>query len=550
MNRRKFIKQSAFLSAAISLPYFSGCRRHYDFETIIHGGAVYDGISNTPLHADIAIKNGKIAAIGKLQKSSARRLVDASNLVVCPGFIDMHGHSDDDLLVDGRAPSKIHQGVTTEIIGQDGDSMAPLNAAMIEEKSAYYKEKYGVEKLWSDFTGYYTILKARGISINTSSMIGAGTLRENVIGMADRPATEAEKEAMKSLLRDALGQGARHISSGLEYTPGSFASTRELAEIVAEVGKSGIYATHMRNEDDRLIEAIEEAIAIAQNSGVALHIAHIKVQGERNWPKLAQVLQLLDATREKGIRVTCDRYPYIAYSTGLTNLFPLWCRAGGREKFLERLQNSGLRLQIRTAVEEKIASIGNWNAVQISSLGKNQKFVGKRLGDLARQQSKEPFQFLLELLLDEGGRGGSVGFGMSEENTIKILQYPFTAVASDGSALDETGPLASGNPHPRNFGTFARVLGYYCREKNIFSLAEAIRKMTALPAGILGIADRGTLVAGNWADIAIFNPDSVIDHATFAQPKQFCSGFQAVFVNGTLVLENDEHLGTKPGMII
>ncbi len=550
MNRRKFIKQSALLSAATSLPFYTGCRRHHDFDMIIHSGVIYDGFSKTPLHTDIALKNGKIAAIGTLQKRRARRLIDANNLVVCPGFIDIHGHSDDDLLIDGRAQSKIHMGVTTEVMGQDGDSLAPLSPAMVEEKTAYYTREYGVEKLWTDFAGYFAVLQNKGISMNVASMVGAGTLRENVIGMADRPATSDETAQMKQLFRQALRQGARHISTGLEYTPGSFASTDEIAAIVGCMQKNGVYATHMRNEDDHLIEAIREAITITEKAGVGLHLSHLKVQGKRNWHNLPQIFQLLEETRAQGIRVTCDRYPYIAFSTGLTNLFPLWSREGGRKRFVERLQNPGLRLQIRSAVEEKIASLGNWNAVQISSLKKNIDFVGKKLGDLARESGKAPFDFLLQLMLDENGRGGMVGFAMSEKNTTAILQNPFTAIAADGSALAETGPLANGNPHPRNFGTFARVLGHYCREKDLFDLAEIIRKMTAFPAEIMGFSDRGRLAEGLWADIVIFNPDTVADRATFARPKQFSYGFKSVFVNGVLVLENDRHTGKKPGMIL
>ncbi|KAA3617943.1 MAG: D-aminoacylase [Calditrichaeota bacterium] len=550
MDRRSFIKKSAVVSFAATLPTAIACNRHYDFDIIIQNGLLYDGFSANPVNADLGVKDGKITAIGMLKNKSARRQIDAKNRVVCPGFIDIHGHSDDDLLVDGRALSKIHQGVTTEVVGQDGGSMAPLNNAMIEAREKYYKERYGLEAMWSDFSGYFSVLKQRGISMNLASMVGAGTLRENVIGMADRPATADELSQMQHLFAEALQQGARHISTGLEYTPGSFASEDELAQLVSVMQPNGIYATHMRNEDDRVVEAIREAIAIAEKGGVRLHISHLKVQGERNWHKLEEIIHLLDATRNRGLHVTCDRYPYVAYSTGLTNLFPLWSREGGREEFIKRLQNQGLQTQIRSAVDEKIASLGSWNAVQISSLGKNTAFVGKRLGDLAEESGKPPFEFLLNLMIDEGGRGGMVGFGMSEENTAAILQYPFTVIASDGSALAEKGPLAEGNPHPRNFGTFARVLGHYTRDKNIINLSEAIRKMTALPADILGCEDRGRIKPGMWADIVVFDPDKVKDKATFAQPKQFSEGFKLVLVNGIPVLENDEHLGTKPGVIL
>lgn len=516
---------------------------------IIAGGLIHDGSGGEPKVADVGIKNGRIVAVGKLSHR-ASRVIEAHNHVVAPGFVDLHGHSDENLLVDGLAQSKVRQGVTTEVIGQDGGSLAPLNERMREELHAQLQQRFGLTVEWSDFAGYFNQLRASGIAMNVTSMVGAGTLREHVIGYDNRPASVAEMERMQELLRTALAQGARHLSSGLEYTPGSFASTEELTAIASVMGPAGVYSTHLRNEDDHLLDAIAEAVTIAKSAGVALNISHLKVQGQRNWHRLPEVFAAIARAQANGVRVTCDRYPYVAYSTGLTNLFPLWSREGGTEAFLQRLRDPSHLPAIQREVEDKIAALGSWNAVMIASLAKNQNYVGQRLGDLSAGAGRPPFDFLVNLMLDEGGHGGMVGFGMSEENTARILAHPDCAVASDGSALATSGPLASGNPHPRNFGSFPRVLRYYVREQQLLSMSEAIRKMTALPAMILGLTDRGRIAPGTWADVVVFDPDRVADVATFENPKQYSVGMRAVLVNGEVVVENDEHTGAKPGQVL
>ncbi len=551
-SRRDFLRLSAMGSLYGAYVLVSGCTPRRDFELLIRGGQVCDGTGRALFRADVGIKDGRIAAIGDLQNQTAARVIDADELIVAPGFIDMHSHSDDELLVDGRAHSKIRQGVTTEILGQDGSSYAPLNDEMRERLHERMQKNYGISVDWQDMQGYYTRLQQQGLSVNVISMVGAGTLRAHVVGYEDRPATPEEITRMQELLKQMLKQGARHLSSGLEYTPGSFATTEELIALCRVLGDEGVYSTHMRNEDDRVLQAVSEAIRIAREAGCRLNVTHLKASGKRNWHKLDAILDLLDEARQSGMTVTCDRYPYVAYSTGLASLFPTWCREGRPEDFVARLQDETLLPKIREAVLNKIDMLGDWNAVMISSMSEDahKTYAGKRLGDLAREHQQDPFEFLRQLMIAENGRGGMVGFAMSEENTERLLAYPYCAVASDGSARAVDGPLSEGSPHPRNFGTFPRVLGYYVREKKLFRLPEAVRKMTALPADIIGIRDRGRIARGFFADITLFHPDKVRDTATFVQPKQYPQGIEYVIVNGEVVIDQGEHSNRRPGKIL
>ena len=551
-SRRTFLKTTAAGSLYAAFVMKSGCSTRSDFDILIVNGTLCDGAGGDFQKADVGVKAGKIVAIGDLQQRSAQQFIDARDKVVAPGFIDMHSHSDIRLLVDGRGMSKILQGVTTEIVGQDGGSVAPLNERMAEQTRVALERQYGLSVDWHDFAGYFKMLAEQGTSVNLASMIGTGTLREHVIGFEDRPATDSEIAQMQQLIRESLVQGARHLSSGLEYTPGSFASTEELGKLASVLGGNGIYSSHIRNEDDHLEEAIAEAIAVAEHGGCGLNISHLKAQGQRNWHRLDAVFSALDAAREKGRQVTFDRYPYVAYSTGLANLFPIWARDGGSSRFVERLQSREHAAKLREYVLDKVSALGSWNSVLISSLGgeKYASCVGKRLGNVAEERRENPYQLLLDIVIDQNGGGGMVGFGMSEENTARILAHPFGIVASDGSARAIDGPLSSGSPHPRNFGTFPRVLGYYVREQKALTLQEAVRKMTSLPAQVLGLDRRGLLKQDFWADITVFDPNTVADRATFAEPKQYPTGIEHVLVNGRLVVQHGEHTGEKPGTVL
>jgi N-acyl-D-amino-acid deacylase len=551
-SRRQFLKTAAAGAIAASPWFSSACGLFEKFDLIIFGGLIYDGSGRPGIIGDLGIKNGKIAALGDLKNKSAKRKIDAAGMAVAPGFIDFHSHSDEGLLLGGEAQSKIRQGVTTEIIGQDGDSVAPLTEKRRAAWSESLKSNYGIEIDWLDFSGYFQRLEKNGLITNVASMVGQGSLREYVVGEDNRPATPEEIEKMKALARAAFQQGAYGISSGLEYTPGSFASTEELIEVCKAMDGRGIYSTHMRNEDNNVLEAVDEAIRIARESGVALNISHLKAQNPNNWHKVPLILEKLEQARAAGMRVTCDRYPYIAYNTGLSSLFPLWSREGGSEKFVARLKDSGLQDQLRQEVLRKVENLGGWQAVMISGLPKNperQRYEGKNFAELS-QNGAEPFKLLVELMIQEDGGGSMVGFGMSEDELMGVLKYPHAMVASDGSALATSGPLRSGNPHPRSFGTFPRALGKYAREEKLFDLAEAIRKITALPASALGITDRGLLQVGNFADVVIFDPANVIDRAIWTAPHQYPEGIRFVLVNGEVVIDESEFSGKLAGQVL
>ncbi len=542
---RPLIGRGEFLAAAGVLALgTAGCGsvRDWirDFDLLITGGIVLDGTGADPVEADVGIRDGRIAAIGDLKTQSARRIISANGLAVAPGFIDLHAHSDTNLLVDGRGWSKIFQGVTTEVVGQDGRSEAPLHPG-----------RGG----WVDFNGYFRTLRSRGISLNLTSMVGAGTLRGYVIGQGDRFAENSDIQRMRELFRAALSQGARHLSSGLEYQPGSFASDAELVGIfggLTREEKTGlVYATHMRNEDDRIESALQEAITIARWAGVGLHISHFKVQGNRNWKRLPELLDRIDRARGSGMRITFDRYPYLAYSTGLQNLFPMWARDGSRGSFVHVMRSAEHYEQLRRAVEKKVRSLGSWNAVQIARVyASSRSLEGRRLGDLAAETGRDPYEFLRDLLIREKGGGVMVGFGMNDETTDRILKDPHCAIASDGSTLAVNGPLSGGVPHPRSFGTFPRVLGHYVRERRLLSLSEAVRKMTGLPAAILGLRDRGLLQPGFAADLTLFDPDGIRDRATFIDPRQYSFGIRTVIVNGEVVVDGGDHTGARPGKVL
>ena len=551
-SRRQFLKTTV-TGAMATVPWFSlACSSSEKFDVLITGGRIYDGSGRPAMAGDLGIKNGKIVALGDLKNKSAVRKIDATNLAVAPGFIDFHSHSDEELLLGAAAQSKIRQGVTTEIIGQDGGSVAPLTEKMRTQWSENLKTIFDVEVGWRDFAGYFQRLEKGGIITNVASMIGQGSLREYVVGEDNRPATPEEIEQMKTLAREAFKQGAYGISSGLEYTPGSFAGAEEIIAVCKAMDGGGIYSTHMRNEDNAVLEAVDEAIHIARASGVALNISHLKAQNPANWQKVPLILEKLDQARASGMQVTCDRYPYTAYNTGLSSLFPLWSREGGGEKFMARLLDSALRERLRQDAIGKVLNLGGWEKVMIASLSKNparEKYEGKNFAELS-QDGADPFQLLVDLVIKEEGGGSMVGFGMSEEELAGVLKYPYAMTASDGSALATDGKLRFGNPHPRSFGTFPRMLGKYAREEKLFDLAEAVRKITALPASALGLKDRGVLQVGNYADVVIFSAEQIRDLAQWTAPHQYPAGIEYVVVNGEVVIERGEFNGKLAGKVL
>jgi N-acyl-D-amino-acid deacylase len=523
MNRREFVHGTAFAVGAAVIgghpswalePRWMRGRPKVDI--MLRGALVYDGSGSAPVKADVAVAGDRIAAVGPGLPIPAGTTVELDGLALAPGFIDVHSHTDLELLIDPRAESKVRQGVTTEVTGQDGSSIGPWTPEEAAEVQQRYRERYGVELEFHGLAGFFDQLERQGAAVNLASMVGQGSVRGHVIGDDDRPATAEEIERMRALVREAIAAGACGLSSGLEYVPSAFADLQELVALASELAGTGLpYASHMRNEDDQLFGAV------------------------------------LERARADGVDVMYDRYPYVAYSTGLSNLFPVWSRDGGTGAFLSRLEDPEQAGRIEVAVRAKIAQLGSWDAVQVTSTGA-EEFAwarGHRLGELAAERRQEPYALLLELIVGTRNRAGMVGFGMSEENTARFLAHPLGMVCSDGSALAVEGPLASGSPHPRSFGTFPRVLGHYCREQRVMPLETAIHKMTALPAARLHLEGRGVILPEAFADLVVFDPDRVADRATFEQPHQYPVGIRHVMVNGRFVLrdgERTEELSGRP----
>lgn len=554
MKRRRFVRDAGLATgAAVVFPgaLLSGTRDRATAgapDLVLRGGLVFDGLGNPPIEADVAVVGGRISEIARRITARGADELDVRGLALAPGFVDIHSHSDTNVLIDRRAPSKVRQGVTTEVVGADGGSIGPMTKPEFQAMQRRYQERYGVAIDFHDIGGYLRFLDRRPAAVNIATMVGAGRVRGYVMGDDDRPATAEELARMVAEVEGAVRQGACGLSSGLEYTPGGFASLEELVAVARPLAGTGLpYASHMRNEDDRLLSAVEEAINVGRFAGVPVQISHLKAQGQRNWWKAAPALEVIAQANADSLDVRFDVYPYIAYSTGLANLFPLWSRDGGNDAFGRRLQDPALRPRLEGLVRDKIASLGSWDAVQVTSTTDDAMAWarGRRLGELAAERGTDPYELLLQLLL--GGGGGMVGFGMSEENVAKFIAHPLSMICSDGGALATEGPLSAGTPHPRNYGAFPRVLGHYVREKRVLPLETALKKMTSTPADRVGLRDRGRIVPGGFADLVVFDPDRVVDTATFAAPHSYAAGIPHVLVNGSFVLRDGEFTDARPG---
>ncbi|HAR36606.1 MAG TPA: hypothetical protein DCR87_06875, partial [Acidobacteria bacterium] len=465
--RREFLKTGCRAAAgAAGVLLLGGCRKERDFDLIIRGALVVDGSGRAPYQADVGLSGKYIKYIGKIGNGQARRVIEAEGLYLAPGFIDVHNHTDVQLLVCPTADSLVRQGLTTVIGGNCGSSRFPLTAEMLENENEYLRAEYGLEADWTDLEGFFRRLSRQGIGLNYATLVGQGTIRAAVVGYNDRQPSAAELKQMKDRVRQALKQGAVGLSTGLEYAPGSFASTEELVELTRELRPcDGIYATHMRDEEDQVLEALEEAITIATRAGVSLEVSHLKVGYPRNWSKVDELLKKIDEAAARGLRLAADVYPYTAFATGLSIFFPLWVREGKKGDFLGRLKNPELQGRLQAAIAEAEKNVGSWDRVLISSVRseKNRWLEGLNLEQSSRLQNKDIFTFIRDLLLEEEGQVSMVCFAMSEDNLKKILSHPLTCLCTDGELASTSGILFRGKPHPRYYGSFPRAIAEYVR---------------------------------------------------------------------------------------
>jgi dihydroorotase/N-acyl-D-amino-acid deacylase len=528
------------------------------FDIVITNGHIIDGTGSPWYSGDIGISGGKIAAIGNLASAPRKQTIDAAGKVVAPGFIDMLGQSEVSILVDPRLPSKIFQGITTEITGEGG-SIAPLNDAIVQSDRVGY-DHYKITPDWRTFREYFARLEKQGMGINLASYMGATQVRRMVLGDADVQPTPAQLDAMKALVRDAMRDGAVGVSTSLEYAPAPYAKTAELIALAAEAAKSGgIYATHMRSEGDGIMEALDETARIGREAHIPVEIWHLKIAGKDNWGRMPDVVAKINTARAIGVDITADTYAYTAWSNGLSAFVPPWAHDGGDAKLIERLKDPTQRARIR---KDLLTPSKDWDnewqelpgpeAVLICAV-QNPKLLplqGKTLADIAKLQNKDPMDALFDLLIDDQAFTEIAAFGMSELDVALALQQPWVAVDNDSSGTSPEGLLGQEHPHPRAYGTFPRILRKYVREEKKLTLEDAIRKFSALPAQRIRLTDRGVLKSGMWADIVIFDPATIRDLATFENPNQLSEGMAFVFVNGVPVIAEGKMTGALPGKVL
>ena len=534
-----------FLSACATAP-----RAEAPYDLLIRGGHIVDGTGSPWYRGDVAVRGDRIVGVGLLAGARARDTIDASGLIVAPGFIDMLGHSEYPLLADPRAISKITQGVTTEITGEV-TSVVPVNENTLRELGAETRSRV----TWTDLDGYFAALERARPAINLGTFVTVGSVRRYVIGDADRPATPAEVEQMKGLVAGAMQQGAMGLSSGLIYAPASYASTGEVTELARVAARyGGGYASHIRSEGERLVEAINEAIAIGEGAGTWVQIHHLKASGRANWGKMRPAVAAIEAARARGLDVTADQYPYIASGTGLDATIPNWAHAGGTDSLLARLANPTTRARLRAELTSggtdwRIGtSAGGPGGVMIASVGADslRRYQGMRLNQVAEARGQEVVDALFDVLLADRARTAAIYFSMSEDDLELAMKQPWVSVGMDAGARAADSTVTS-RPHPRAYGTFPRILCRYVRERQVITLEDAVRKFTALPASRVGLADRGVVKAGMYADLTLFDPATVCDRATFENPVQTSVGIRHVIVNGTAVLRNGTPTGARAG---
>lgn len=538
---------------ALTMAACGGSPEHYS--VIIRGGTVYDGTGAAGAPATVALRGDRIEVVGELEDATADVVVDATGLAVAPGFINMLSWSTESLIHDGRSLGEVMQGVTTQVMGE-GTSMGPLTPAMKQEwKGLQGDIQFDYE--WNTLAEYLQFLERRGVSQNVASYIGAGTIRQYVLGHANRPPTAAELDQMRGLVRQEMEAGALGIGTSLIYAPDNFASTEELIElckVAAEYG--GKYITHMRSEGSRLVEAVEEVIRISREAKIPAEIYHLKAAGEANWPKMDRVIALVEEARASGLKITADMYTYTAGSTGLNAAMPPWALEGGYEALFSRLRKPAERARIKRAMmapatdwESLYQAAGSPDRVLLVEFKNDalKPLTGKTLAEVAKARGTDPYDTILDLMLEDGTRVGAVYFLMSEDNVRKQIALPWVSFGSDGSSMAPEGLFLKSSTHPRAYGNFARLLGKYVREERIISLAEAVHRLSGLPAANLGLVGRGRLAPGAFADLVVFDPATIADRATFEQPHQLATGVRHVWVNGAQVVKDAVHTGARPG---
>jgi len=536
----------------------AGCARAPRYDVVIRDGTVYDGSGGPAARADVGIRRDQIAAIGDLSGSTADIDIDASGLAVAPGFINMLSWATESLIKDARSQSDIRQGVTLEVMGE-GDSMGPLNPSMKKLNTELQGDiKYDIS--WTTLGEYLTFLEKKGISTNVASFVGATTVRIHELGYADRAPTPEELDRMRALVRAAMEEGALGVGSSLIYAPAFYAKTDELIALAQEAGRyGGMYISHIRSEGNALLEAVEELIRIAREAKVPAEIYHLKAAGEQNWPKLDQVIARVEAARAEGLQITADMYNYTAGATGLDAAMPPWVQEGGPREWIRRLKDPAIRARVRremttptTAWESLYLAAGSPERVLLVAFKQDalKPLTGKTLAEVAKLRGKTPEETAMDLVIEDDSRVGTVYFLMSEDNVRKQLKLPWVSFDSDAESLAPEGVFLKSNPHPRAYGNVARLLGRYVRDEKVMSIAEAIRRLSSLPAANLKLDRRGALKTGHYADVVVFDPKTIQDHATFDKPHQYSTGMVHVFVNGVQVLKAGEHTGATPGRFV
>jgi N-acyl-D-amino-acid deacylase len=527
------------------------------YDLILRGGTIYDGSGGKPFVGDVAVNGDRIAAVGVLGGAKGKTEIDARGLAVSPGFVNMLSWANESLLVDGRAQSDIRQGVTLEVMGEGG-SMGPLNDAMKKEMVEQQGDiKYPVT--WTTLGEYLDQVAARGIAPNVASFVGATSLRIHEVGYANRPPTAEELARMRKLVDQAMEEGALGVGSSLIYAPAFYAGTDELVALCEEAAKyGGMYISHMRSEGNRFLEALDELIEISRRAKLPAEVYHLKAAGQQNWGKLDAAIRKVEDARASGLGITADMYTYTAGATGLDASMPPWVQEGGLEEWIQRMKDPAIREKV---AKEMATPTDAWENFFVAAgpekillvAFKNDKLkplTGKTLAEVAKLRGKSPQETAMDLVIEDDSRVGTVYFLMSEDNVRKEIALPWVSFGSDAEAPAAEGVFLKSNPHPRAYGNVARLLGRYVRDEKVIPLAEAIRKLTSLPAGNLKIRDRGTLKAGNFADVVLFDPAKIQDHATFDKPHQYATGVRHVFVNGVQVLKDGEPTGAAAGRVV